>query len=190
MPDDVRWKSVAGIGDGLHGPNLAHSPSRCSLPCQCRRRGSPGRCSSGRKIIGLQCLHKDLARIGSRNLSRPTSARVDCPRGRMSGFGCRFERGNASGRAEPHSDTSESRQTRKSTLTLRSMAHSKASRSGEWVTRQAAKPAMAAAQSCRPARQRRCARGRSSRLPVVRDRQSPDEWLRCGATQTEQPCQP
>jgi DNA-binding transcriptional LysR family regulator len=26
-----------------------------------RRRGSPGRCSSGRKIIGLQCLHKDLA---------------------------------------------------------------------------------------------------------------------------------
>jgi hypothetical protein len=35
-----------------------------------------------------------LARIGSRNLSRPTSARVDCPPGRMSGFECRFERGN------------------------------------------------------------------------------------------------
>ena len=26
VSDDVRWKSVAGIGDGLHGPN-AHTPA-------------------------------------------------------------------------------------------------------------------------------------------------------------------
>ena len=29
------------------------------LPSPIRRQGSPGRCSSGRKIIGFQCLHKD-----------------------------------------------------------------------------------------------------------------------------------
>jgi len=41
---------------------LVKKPARLvSVAAPIRRRGSPGRCSSGRKIIGLQCLHKDSA---------------------------------------------------------------------------------------------------------------------------------
>jgi hypothetical protein len=35
MSDDVGRKSVAGIGDGLHDPNLIHAVARCALRCQC-----------------------------------------------------------------------------------------------------------------------------------------------------------
>src|ERR1700726_18133 len=37
MSDDVRWKSVAGVGNGLHDPT-SHMPlARWSLTCQCPR---------------------------------------------------------------------------------------------------------------------------------------------------------
>src|SRR5271155_5982067 len=36
MPDDIRRKSMAGVGNGFHDPKLSHSIVRRSLTCQCR----------------------------------------------------------------------------------------------------------------------------------------------------------
>src|SRR2546425_4675466 len=33
MSDDVRWKSVAGVGDGLHLPHLTQAPARLAFKC-------------------------------------------------------------------------------------------------------------------------------------------------------------
>jgi hypothetical protein len=36
MPNDVRWKSGAGVGNGLHRPKLAYAFADCSSAGQCR----------------------------------------------------------------------------------------------------------------------------------------------------------
>jgi hypothetical protein len=62
MQDHPRSRSamparrVRSAPDGSTRCSRRNQPVSSRLPSPTRRRGSPGRCSSGRKIIGFRCL--------------------------------------------------------------------------------------------------------------------------------------